>query len=218
MTKGFLLGVILLLVLAGNALPQTADLDVQTFIKDAGVSLHSDFTLEAPLPVWESILDHPYLVGKLWETYRFWPRYDVKRKGSGIRVEDPSRLEGDVFLLRATRDGRVFYGTGRIHHWAVPEDTKGRVLFVFSHRAEQGRILGRVDIYLAGDRDFARFLLKVGSFVLRHFIEKRFRNNLKDMQKILTDITKEPERVRDKLREEDRKEFDRVFPRSLPSS
>jgi len=218
MKKEFLLSVILLFVLAGNALPQTADLDVQTFIEEAAVSYRSDFSLEAPLPVWENILDHPYLVGKLWEAYRFWPRYDVQKKGAGIHVLDPSRLEGDVLPLRKTRDGRVFYGTGRIHHWAVPEDTSGRVLFVFSHRAEQGRILGRVEIYLAGDRDFARFLLKVGSFVLRHFIEKRFKNNLQDIQKILSGITEEPERIREKLREEDRKEFERVFPRPLPSS
>ena len=199
---------------AGNAFPQTAGFDLQTFIKEAGVSYKTDFTLDTGLDVWEKILDNPYLVGKLWGAYGFEPRYEVKKKGAGVHVFDPSGLEGDVTRIRADRNSRVFYGAGRINHWAIPIDEAGRALFVFNYHADQGRLLGRVEIYIAGDRDFTRFLLKVGAFVMRWFIEDRFRNNLRDMQKILSDITKEPDRIRWKLKEEDQKEFNRVFPLS----
>jgi len=167
------------------------------------------------MPVWmcrEKILDNPYLVGKLWGAYGFRPRYEVKKKGAGVHVFDPSGLEGDVGPIRTAHQGRIFYGAGRINHWAIPIDATGRALFIFSYRADQGRLLGRVEIYVAGDRDFTSFLLKVGAFVMRWFIEDRFRNNLRDMQKILSDITKEPDRIRGKLKEEDLKEFNRVFP------
>jgi hypothetical protein len=214
--KSILLCAIIFFSLAGNVFPQTRDIDPPSFIKEAGVSYESDFILDAGLDVWEKILDNPYLVGRLWEVYRFWPRYEVKKKGAGVRVFDPSGLEGDVVPIRSAHRGRAFYGAGRINHWALPIDATGRALFIFSHRADQGLIRGRIEIYIAGDRDFTRFLLKVGAFVMRYFIEDRFRNNLRDMQKILSDITKEPDRIRGKLKEEDLKEFNRVFPPPLP--
>jgi hypothetical protein len=201
---------------AGNAFPQTVGFDLQTFIKEAGVSYKGDFILDAGLDVWEKILDNPYLVGKLWDAYGFRPRYEVKKKDAGVHVFDPSGLEGDVTPIRTAHQGRVFYGAGRINHWAIPIDAAGRALFIFSYRADQGRIRGRVEIYIAGDCDFTSFLLKVGAFVMRWFIEDRFRNNLHDMQKILSDITKEPDRIRGRLKEEDLREFNRLFP-STPS-
>jgi hypothetical protein len=215
--RRILLCAIIFFSLAGSAFPQTRDIDPQSFIKEAGVSYKAGFALDADLDVWEKILDNPYLVGKIWEVYRFWPRYEVKKKGAGFHVFDPSGLEGDVTRIRAGRNSRLFYGAGRINHWAIPIDAAGRALFVFNYHADQGRIRGRGEIYIAGDRDFTRFLLKVGAFVMRHFIEDRFKNNLHDMQKILSDITKEPDRIRGRLKDEDLKEFNRVFTPSLPA-
>lgn len=202
--------------LAGHALAQT-EVDVPAFIKEAGVSYEADFSVEADLEVWEKILDHPYLVGRLWKAYRFWPRYEVAKKGSGVYVTDPSGLEGRVVPIRTAPNARVFYGAGRMNHWAIPVDAAGRVLFFFRYSPDGNRIRGRVTVYVTGDRDFTNFLLKVGSFILRYFIEERFRNNFQDMQKILSDIRKDPDRVRGKLTEDDLKEFNRVFPPPLPA-
>ncbi len=215
MRRLFLIAAIFL-SLAGSVLSQAAEVDVPAFIKEAGVSYEADFSVDAPLDVWEKILDNPYLVGKLWKVYRFWPRYEMAKKGSGVYVTDPSGLEGRVVGIRTARNTRVFYGEGRMNHWAIPVDATGRALFFFRYGADGDRIRGRVTVYVSGDRDFTNFLLKVGSFIMRYFIEERFKNNFQDMQKILSDIRKDPDRIRGKLKEEDLKEFNKIFPAALP--
>jgi hypothetical protein len=192
-----------------------AELDVGAFVKEAALSYRADFTVDATSDIWEKALDNTYLMGRLWGVYGFRPRYKVNRKGPGIHVADPSGLEGDVACVSASPNRRVFYGAGRINHWAIPLNVTGRALFIFSYRAHEGKVKGKTEIYVAGNRDFTNFLLNVGSFIMKYFINERFRRNLGDMQAMLSDIGKDPDGIRARLAGDDLREFNATFPPSL---
>jgi hypothetical protein len=207
--KRTFLSLLILLIFVVKA--QAGQIDIAAFIQGAPVAYESSFTVDSSPEVWNKVLDHPDLMGKLWEVYGFRPAYQVTRKGTAFRVVDPTGLEGDLTRMKATSQSRIFYGVGRINHWAVPFDIAGRALFIFTYRLQEGKVLGKVEIYVAGDGRFADFLLKIFSPLMRYYIGERFRHNLDDARTIISDILRDPGKIRKQLSGKSLKEFDSTF-------
>jgi len=187
-------GILLLMTVSGA---HSASLNIDEFIANASIRYEKTFTINAPIELWNRLLDNPILVGKLWDLYDFTPQYRVTRKGAGIHILDPTGIEGDLVEIHKDIFSRFFYGSGNMNNWHIPLSLKGKALFLIKHSAGSGQVAVTLSIYgEGGDTVITRLLLKAVSPILTYYINRRVTRNLADFEKIVDDIVHKPEKIR----------------------
>jgi hypothetical protein len=178
----------------------------------ATVVYQTDFVVDAPIVVWNKILDHPLLMGKLWNLYNFQPAYEVGATEKGIRVVDSLGLNGELVIIDASVTSRTFHCRGSIDHWVVPSFIRAEGLFVFRYEEEEGqRVRGKFEVFLRGDNEIADFLLGLAAGKLKKRLHSRFTLNLEDIKKIVFNLLHQPDQIRSRLTGAALKEFNTVF-------
>jgi len=191
---------------------QAYDVRVAEIISNPTVIYQKAFGVDTTPEIWNRVLDNLYLMGRLWEIYRFQPTYQVTRTDSGLHVVDPTGIIGDVQQVRRSDLSRCFYGRGEFNHWAVPSFFTAGGAIMFECTTERNRLLGEVKIFMLGNNWLSRFAMKLFSGALIRHIDNRFMNNLEDTKKIIRDIADEPDKVRNGLAGPLRDEFSKAFP------
>lgn len=171
----------------------------KSLIEKATLTFQIPFSVDSSLHVWNKVLDHPVLIGKLWNSYNFQPAYQITERKEGINVVDPSGIEGDLAVTAASPNSRTFYGQGAIDHWAVPSFISAEGVFQFRYQEEGTHITGRFEVYLRGNNEVANFLMNLFSGTLKGFIHNRFTNNMADLNKIIFDLGHHPEEIRKRV-------------------
>lgn len=206
--KGLLLWVCLT-ILSCAAHPCHADNTVKTriLVEKATITYRTDFSVDSSLNVWNKVLDHPLLMGKLWNLYNFQPAYQVMKAKEGVKIVDPTGINGEISVSASSANSRTFYGRGAIDHWAVPSFISAESVFQFRYQGDGQRIKGKFEVYLRGDNNISDFLMKLFSGTLKGFLHSRFTNNMGDMQKIIFDLLHNPEEIRERLNGESLNDF-----------
>ncbi|MBN1291230.1 MAG: hypothetical protein JXB48_05260 [Candidatus Latescibacteria bacterium] len=204
--------VIILCLVCTFALCLAHDINIEKFKENACVQYTTEFTVETTPDMWNRILDNPLLMGKLWELYQFEPHYKVSRRGSNLHIIDPSGIEGDLISLQSGNNLRIFYGNGTMKNWGIPISLMGKALFFLDYTYNRRQMVVTFRVYgEGGDTVVTRLLLKAASPVLRRYIRKRIEHNLRDFKIILTDIMKDPDKIRHKLTGKTLTEFNRLY-------
>ena len=185
------------LLLAAVSCGYGAPLNIDEFISNASIRYEKTFTIDAPIELWNRMLDNPVLVGRLWKMYGFTPRYRVTPKGAGIHILDPTGIEGDLVEIHSDIFTRIFYGSGNMNNWHIPLSLKGKALFLIKQTDGNGQVTVTLSIYgEGGDTVVTRLLLKAVSPLLTYYINRRVTRNLADFDKIVDDIVHKPEKIR----------------------
>lgn len=186
--------VLLLIAVSGG---YGAPLNIDEFISNASIRYEKTFVINAPIELWNRMLDNPVLVGRLWNLYDFTPRYRITAKGAGVHILDPTGIEGDMVEIHSDIFTRIFYGSGNMNNWYIPLSLKGKALFLIKQTAVNGQVTVTLSIYgEGGDTVFTRLLLKAVSPVLTYYINRRVTRNLADLEIIVDDIVHKPEKIR----------------------
>ncbi|MHB8773469.1 MAG: hypothetical protein ACYC7J_20960 [Syntrophales bacterium] len=171
-----------------------------------------DLSVAVPAETWEQILDNLYLMGQLWQLYRFQPSYRVTRLDADtIRVVDPSGISGEIVQVDRSARSRTFFASGKFDHWAVPSFFTADGVVIFSYRTDRQWIVGELTIFLRGNNWVSRFVMHTFSGVLTRRIDSRLKSNWEDTKKIIRDIVTDPERISSTLPPPLRDDFERLF-------
>jgi hypothetical protein len=188
------------------------DTRIVEIIQNPTVTYQEAFSADVPLETWNRVLDHLYLMGQLWELYRFQPAYKVTRTDSTLHVVDPTGIVGDLRQISQSAHSRGFYGEGKFNHWAVPTFFAASGVIVFEYRMAHNQLLGEVRIFLRGNNWPSRLAMRLFSGTLIRHVDNRFRNNLGNTKRIIRDILNEPEKVSARLAGPLQNDFDAAFP------
>lgn len=180
--------------------------------EQATLTHQTDFIVDAPMAVWNKLLDNLVLFGALWNLYHFQPAYGIQADGKGIRVVDPSGIKGDMVVLDKSATSRTYYCRGTVDHWAIPSFVRAEGIFVFRAVEEDGqRIRGQFEVFLKGENEVADFLMGLVAGRLKRRLQNRFTNNMEDVKKILHDLQHQPDQIRSGLTGEALKAFNALF-------
>jgi hypothetical protein len=211
MVKKSLLLIMVTLVFLGTRSAQAYDFLIEDVINNPTVTYQKNFDVDVTLETWNKILDTLYLMGQIWEINKFQPAYKVTRIDSGLHIDDPTGIIGDLWQVGQSEHARTFRGVGKFDHWAVPSFFTANGVFFIEYRMDQNRLLGEMKIYLRGNNSVSRLVMKIFSGVLINHVDNRFKNNLEDMKKIIKDIVNDPEKVRKILTGPLLDDFNKVF-------
>jgi hypothetical protein len=212
MEKKSLLLIMVALVFLETSSVQAYDFLIEEVINNPTVTYKKNFGVDVPLETWNKILDNLYLMGQLWEINKFQPSYKVTKVDSGLHIDDPTGIVGDIWQVGQSENARTFHGVGKFDHWAVPSFFTANGVFFFEYRMDQKRLLGEMKISLRGNNSVSRLVMKIFSGVLINHVDNRFKNNLEDMKKIIKDIVNDPDKVRKILTGRLLDDFNEVFP------
>ena len=205
----FIPAVFLLFTASGGA--DDRGLKFRTLLEQPTVKYETDFVVAVPLEVWNRVLAHPLLMAKLWNLYNFQPAYEVHAAHEGVLVVDPSGIRGQLIMTDCLPDRRSFYGRGSVDHWAIPSFISAEGVFRFRYAEEGPQIKGTFQAYLRGDNKTTDLLMKLTAGRLKNLLHRRFTNNLNDMKKIVADIARNPDQIRQRLSGESLREFNSIF-------
>lgn len=193
-----IIAVFLVAIIVAGAV--TYGFDRETFIRDSCIQYENRFTLGTSQDRWRRILDNPALMAELWAVYECKPRYRVDNVNGKYVVVDPTGIQGTLSLLEITPIERTYFGRGKMKNWFIPISLKGSALFLVESGTKNDSLEVRLRVYGEGGDDvFTRILLKAVSPVLTGYIDRRVRNNIADLRRIVYDIETNPSAVRLKL-------------------
>jgi hypothetical protein len=183
----------------------------KSLIEKATITYQTDFVVDSSLDVWSKVLDHPLLLGKLWNLYNFQPAYQVTKAKEGVKIVDPSGIKGEISLTDSSASSRTFYGRGELSHWALPSFISAEVIFLFRYQGDGQLIKGKLEVYLRGDNKASDLLMKLFSGTLKNHLHSRFTSNLEDVKKIIFDLLHNPDQIRKKLTGESLRDFESLL-------
>jgi hypothetical protein len=171
-------------------------IDSEKIIKNSCLQYETKFNIDITLEQWNRVLDNIYLMGKLWEIYGFTPRYKVSTRGSDFHIVDPTGIEGDLIEVSQSKNKRIYYARGKMKHRGLPFVVTGKVLFLLDYSYSRGTVSCRLSIYGEGSGTAIDLLIQAVSPVLKVFIHKRVKNNVRDLNILVTDIMQNPTKIR----------------------
>lgn len=209
----FLVGIVCgLIVFYGQpSLAEDRAAQAQEIIENADVTYTTSFSWQCSKRTWNRVVEHPLLVGQLWEAYGYAPAYRVSMRGDAIHINDPTGLTGDVFVFRWDSGARVYLALGKLDHWAVPFFNEGMAVFVLKSRVSDRRVFGELKVYIRAASTVGNIVLQVGRSVFMKHVDNRITLNLQDVQKIAETVELTPEKVMGKLSGSTAERFERVF-------
>ncbi len=191
---------------------QAYDARVEEIIGNPTVTYQRSFGVDVTPEIWNRVLDHLDLMGRLWKVYRFQPAYQVTRTDAGFHVVDPTGIIGDVRQVERTDLSRCFYVRGEFSLWAVLSFFTADGVILFECTTDRTRIPGEVKIFMLGNNWISRAVMKLFTGTLSRGIDNRFTHNMEDLKKIIRDIADEPDKVRNGLAGPLRDDFNKAFP------
>jgi hypothetical protein len=152
--------------------------------------------------VFDGLISNPMMIARLWEAYGFSPYYKVQMRGDAIHVNDPTGIEGDLYLAERADNRRVFLGIGAINHALVPA-FKGKMTLILTTSPKGSGSQVRVEVYVRTDSRVIGFLSRRLASPIQARMENRMTLNAKDICSIIADISTSPAKVAGKLKRED---------------
>lgn len=171
---------------------------VPAFIERAAVHYRSTVTIPVTVERWNRLVDHPCLLTGLWRCYGFEPSYQAAAADGVVTVIDPTGIEARLTELPPDGRTRWFIGTGTLNHRLIPVGLKGSALFSFTPIPAPDGCRVTIDVYgEGGDNALMDLAIRAVAPFLRHLIDKRVNEHVRD----LTILAKDLDGPRDHLRE-----------------
>ncbi len=188
---------VLALLLLATAIASAAagdDLSAQTrlVMGSPDIALSGSYEFQTGPEVLEAILHDPIILLRLWEAYRFSPRYKAQpTKGKGIHVDDPTGISGDLYLVEGSGSRHVYLALGALNHRLVPP-FRGKMAMALTTTPKAGAIVARIEVYVRMESRLLAFLTRPFFPIIRTVISRRLGFNAADAGTILNDLSLRP--------------------------
>lgn len=189
----------LLVKLPASAATVNIRSEVQVLLKSPDARVSGSYDLPAIAPLVEALLRSPIVAASLWEAYEFGPRYKIRMQGEAIHVDDPTGIQGDVYLAEQAPNWRVYYGTGALNHEFVPA-FKGKMALVITTIPKGSSVSARVEVYIRTDSRVLGLLARTFFPLVRTKAEHRVTANVQDFCTILHDLSVSPQQTASRLK------------------
>lgn len=181
---------------------------------EAAITFSKEYQIKCPLAVVEKALDHPALMGALWDVYGYAPAYKITglEQPGAVHIDDPTGIVGELWPYKRDGPRRIYIAQGKLDHWAVPSFNGGLAVFELETTGKGDFTAIKVKVFIEPESGFAGALLSVlEPLVIKH-VDNRVTLNLEDAAKIMEAISQEPEAVADRLEAAGlQREFSRIF-------
>jgi hypothetical protein len=212
---GFVVGVAVAMLCAWGAPQARAVADApgtaRQIVEDPDVTYSTRVVWDCSRQTWEKALDHPLVMGALWQAYGFAPAYVVSGQPDSLHMYDPTGLLGDAFPYERDSNSMRYLVLGKLNHWAVPVMNKGLAVFAVTWQETGGGVATDVNVYVKAGSGFAGVLLRLARPLLARHVENRVSLNVQDARKIVADIEADPAAVAGRLQGAMRQEFSATF-------
>ncbi|MSS70746.1 MAG: hypothetical protein EXS64_04570 [Candidatus Latescibacteria bacterium] len=185
--------------------------EAQTLLNSPDIAFSNTYHFACRPTVLDSLLSHPVLLGRLWAAYGFAPAYRVRTQGSGLHVEDPTGIVGEMRLANQAGNRWVYLGDGQLNHRLVPA-FGGKMALIITTMPGGGGVDARVEAFIRTESRTLGFLTWTLSPLVRGRIENRAALNARDMSVILKDVSSAPQQTASRLAREDAAMLVRMFP------
>jgi hypothetical protein len=187
---------------------QGADLRVESQLLQSkpDMTVASDFDFNARPAVVDVLLENPMILARLWEAHGFTPRYKARPEGNGIHVDDPTGIQGDVYLVERAGNRRVWVAFGSLNHSLVPS-LKGRMAVVVTTEPRGSSVTLHVAVYIRTDSRALGFLASTVFPLVRARVEHRLTANAADIGTILAETSADPQKAAAHLGKDDAEAF-----------
>jgi hypothetical protein len=142
------------------------------------------------------------MMAHLWDVYGFGPHYRVQMKGDAIHVDDPTGIQGDIYLVEQAPNRRVYYGTGALDHELVPA-FRGRMALVLTTSPKGSGVTARVEVYIRAESRVLGLMARAVFPLVRSKAEHRVSTNAQDLSTILHDLSFAPKQTASKLKDKE---------------
>jgi hypothetical protein len=186
-----------ILIAGSDTKSQVADL-----LKAPDASVSGTFEVPAKAVLIDNLLSSPITMAHLWEAYDFTPRYTARLQGNAIHVDDPTGIQGDIYLAEQSPNRRVYYGTGAINHSLVPA-FQGSMAIIATLTPKGSTASAHLEVSIRTDSRILGVITRTLFPLVRSHAEHRMTANMKDLCTILNDITTAPQQTAAKLKKED---------------
>lgn len=166
------------------------------------MSVTRDLQFSARPAVVDMFLENPMILARLWEAHGFSPRYKVRPQGSGIHVDDPTGIQGDVYPVEKAGNQRVWVAFGNLNHALVPS-FQGRMALVVTTEPSGPGVTLHVALYIRTDSRALGFLASTLFPLVRARVEHRMTANAADFATILAEVSADPQKAAACLSKED---------------
>lgn len=173
----------------------------QEVMKAPDAAISGTFELPSNSVLTDRLLHSPLIVARLWEGYDFTPRYKVSLRGDCIHVDDPTGIQGDIYLVDQTPSRRVYFGTGALNHSLVPA-FQGRMAIVMTMSPKGKGTSARINIYIRMESRVVGVLTRTFFPLVRSHAQHRMTANMQDLCTILQDVVTAPKQAAARLKNE----------------
>lgn len=173
------------------------------------MTVASDFEFNARPAVVDVLLENPMILARFWEAHGFTPRYKARPQGNGIHVDDPTGIQGDVYLVERAGDRRVWVAFGSLNHSLVPS-LEGRMALVVTTEPKDSGVTLHVAVYIRTDSRVLGFLASTLFPLVRVHVKHRMTANAADIGTILAEASADPQKAAARLSEEDAAAFRQI--------
>lgn len=180
-------------------------------LRSPDVAFNGTYEIPCRPAVLDSLLRRPIFLAKLWTSYGFAPSYRAREQGTGLHVEDPTGIAGDITLVRKEGSRWVFLGDGALNHRLVPAFT-GKLAIALTTGPGGAGTRAVLEVAIKAESRGLGLLAWTLSPLVRGRIENRVSANLRDLSLILKDVSRSPRQVAARLPAEDVPAFTRMFP------
>ncbi len=155
------------------------------------IELTGRFDFAAPPGLLDGLLAAPMVVADLWRAHGFTPRYRVRLEGRGLHVDDPTGIQGDVYLVERTPRRFVWVGFGSLSHALVPH-FKGRMAMVVAVAPSGSGSAALVTVYVRADSRVLGAVASVFFPLVRSRVEHRMGANAADLGVLVAEVAADP--------------------------
>jgi hypothetical protein len=195
-----------------------AQAQAQLLMTSPDVAVSGTYTIESRSEVLNSLLGSPLLLAKLWEANNFSPAYKARPAGTGIHIDDPTGIAGEIYLIQQTANRRVYVGDGALNHELVPA-FRGKLAIVLTTVPKGAVVSARVDLYVRAESRMLGFLAWTLFPLLKARVEYRMTANAASFGSMLKGLSLEPKKAAALLSKEDAALLLKILPtQPLPAS
>lgn len=189
--------------------------DLQLLQSKPDVTLTGNFDFNARPDVVASLLKSPLLLARLWEAHDFTPRYKARMQGQAIHVDDPTGIQGDLYVAEAAANRTAFVGYGNLNHKLVPA-FGGRMAIILNTAPKGPGMSAKIDLYIRTESRILGFLASSLFPLLRTRVEHRMNANAADIGTILAEVSSSASKAAARLKPPDSAALLQLFPPPPP--
>lgn len=173
---------------------------IPAFIERAAVHYRNTVTIPVTVERWNRLVDHPCLLTGLWRCYGFEPAYQAVAADGVVTVIDPTGIKARLTELPPEGRTRWFIGNGTLNHRLIPVGLKGSALFSFTPIPAPDGCRVTINIYgEGGDNVVMDMAIRAVAPLLRHLIDKRVTEHVRDLAILARDLDGPREHLRETI-------------------